>query len=361
MRKCSIFFLFLSIFIIGCKKENLKPKEISYPVMIAKAVQQDTPIYIDAIGNILSHEVVDLKAQATGIIVKINFNEGDRVKEGQLLYTIDERSYKAALDEAKANLAKDEASLKLAELTVKRYETLVEKDYVSKLNFDQYATAVELSKAQIEIDKARVDAAQINLNYCKISSPIDGKIGQRNIHVGNLIVANNTQTLATIRQFTPIDVSFNISQRDFALLQSYTKSEQIPFKVILPQDPKTPRSGMVYFIDNALSQTTGTIALRGSISNEDEMFWPGEFVKIKLQINLKKDAVLVPEECVKVGQSGHYVFIYHPNESNVEYRDVIIGDRTDGFVIIEKGIKPNEAIIREGQLNLRQGTKVYLQ
>lgn len=354
------FGLVLMVAVLGGCSQKKAPPPPSYPITITEAIEKSTPIYVEAIGNVYSLQTIAVRPQVSGIIEKAHVKQGQYVKKGDVLYTIDPRPYQAVLDQAKANLSKDEAALKLAKITVERYKDLVSKDYVSKLNFETYQTNVSLDEAQIEVDKALVDQAQINLDYTTITTPIDGKISQYNIDPGNLVVANDPNTLTTIREITPADIRFNITQQDFVSVQKAMHDKVLKFEVILPQDKEHPREGKIYFVDNNIDLTTGTILLRGTVENTDEFLWPGEFVRVRLQLKVYPDAILVPEEAVQIGQKGTFVYIYHPENSTVEYRPVVRGARHEKRVILEQGVKVGEKVVVTGQVNLRPDAKVYL-
>lgn len=351
--------LLLLIFISGCR-EAPKKEEGSYPIRISDVIQKDAPIFVEAIGNVFSLQTVQIRPQVSGIVVKAYVQQGQYVKKGDPLYLIDPRPYQAALDQAKATLLRDEAALKLAEITVERNTDLVKQNYVSKLNYDQYATNVQSTTGQIMIDKAQVELSEINLEWTKPTSPMDGKISQYNLDPGNLVVANDPNFLTTIQQISPADIRFNIVQKDFIRMQKALKEGQLKFEVLLPQEASNPRQGDIYFIDNHLDLNTGTILIKGTVPNEDEFFWPGEFVKVRLQLSVVKDALLVPEEAVQLGQDGYFLYVYNPDTSRVEYRKVIKGEKVDKLIYLESGVKIGEKIVTEGQLNLRPGTKVYL-
>lgn len=344
----------------GCGKKAEKPPEKSYPVTIGEAIQRDTPIFLEAIGNVFSLRTVEIRPQIAGFLLEANVGQGKVVKKGDLLYTIDPRPFQALLDQAKATLQKDEAALKLAKITVERYKDLVSKDYVSKLNFDQYTTNVELANAQILIDKAQVEQAEINLAYCYIHAPMDGKVSQYNVDPGNLVVAYDVNPLTSLRQITPADIRFNITQRDFISVQESMKNGPLKFEVYLPQDKAHPRQGEIYFYDNNIDLATGTILLKGTVPNEDEFFWPGEFVRVRLQLKVYPNAILVPEEAVQIGQNGPFVYIYKPETSTVEYHPVVKGDRVDKMILIEKGVKAGDKVVIKGQVNLRPGATVHV-
>ena len=263
-------------------------------------------------------------------------------------------------DRAKATLAKDQATLRFSEIQVERNKILLEKDYLSKLNFEQFVSQVEFNKGQVDADKALVATAALNLEWATPISPLDGKVSQYNIDPGNLVNAYDPNFLIDIRSITPADIRFGITQNDFVKVQEAMAKGQLKFEVILPQLRNTPREGKIYFMDNHLDTNTGTILLRGAIPNEDELLWPGEFLQVRLQLRVEPHALLVPEEAVKIGQDGPYVFIFKPETSTVEYRTVVKGQRVGNQFIIEKGIHLGDKVVTNGQNNLLPGAKVYV-
>lgn len=356
LKSCLAFVL---VFLCGCSSAP-KPKERSYPVTIGEVVQQDVPIYVEAIGNVYSLQTVQIRPQVGGIILEAYVKQGQYVKKGDPLYQIDPRPYQAALDEAKANLQKDLATLKFSEQQVERNQELVKKEYIAKLTFEQYLSQVDLNKGQVASDRAAIALAEINLEWCIPLSPLDGKVSQYNIDPGNLVIGNDPNALTNIRQITPADIRFSITQNDFIKVQKARQSGTLKFEVILPQETENPREGKIYFIDNSLDPTTGTILLRGAAPNEDEMFWPGEFVRVRLRLRVEPNALLVPEEAVRIGQDGPYVYIYQPETSTAEYRLVTRGERFNHMILIEKGVALNEKVIVRGQNNLLPGAKVFI-
>jgi multidrug efflux system membrane fusion protein len=352
-------FLGSLIFFVSCERRT-KPPERAFPVTIGDVSQEDTPIYIEAIGNVYSLQTVQLRPQVSGVVVEAYVKQGQYVKKGDPLYKIDPRPYQAALDQAKANLLRDEANLKYAQIQVERNKPLLEKNYLSKLNFEQFGSQVFFNQGQVESDKAAIATAALNLEWCTPVSPLNGKVSQYNIDPGNLVTAYDTNFLIDIRQMDPADIRFGIAQNDFVKVQEAMRKGLLKFEVILPQLKDTPREGQIYFIDNHLDTSTGTILLRGTVPNQDEFLWPGEFIRIRLMLHVEKGALLVSEEAVKIGQDGPYVYIYHPDTSTAEYRLVTKGEKVKDRVIIKKGVKLGEKVILRGQNNLLPGVKVYI-
>lgn len=357
-------YICLSVFLLsilgGCKRNNHKPEERTYPVTIAEVQQRDIPIFIESIGNVYALQIVQVRPQVGGIVLKVFVEEGQYVKKDDPLYQIDPRPYKDRLDASKATLIKDVAALKFTQIRVERYSELVKKDYFSKLNFDQYTTEVDAAKGQVAIDEADIALAELNLEWTTLTSPIDGKISQFNIDPGNLVAANDPNALTDIRQMTPAEIRFNITQKDFVAVQKAQTEGTLKFEVFLPQKVNQPRSGQIFFIDNHLDLSTGTILIMGTVENQDELFWPGEFVRVRLNLGTYPNAILVPEEAIQVGQDGSFVYVYIPETGRVEYRPVVKGEKVEQQVVIKKGIQPFEKVVTKGQVNLKPGSKVFL-
>ena len=361
MKKIAILALLpLLALLNGCGRGSNKPVERTYPVSLTDVTQKDVPVYIEAIGNVYSLQTVLIRPQVGGIIQEAYVKQGQYVKQGDPLYLIDPRPYQAALDRAIAALAKDTATLKYSVDQVDRYREAVEKNYVAKLTFDQYLSQVDFNKAQVESDKADIAVAKLNLEWTKPISPVTGKISQYDIDPGNLVVANDANALTDIRQITPADIRFNINQADFIDVQKALQRNggHLKFQVILPQEVKTPREGDIYFIDNHIDQSTGTILVKGTVDNEDEFFWPGEFIHARLLLDVLPQAVLLPNEAVKIGQDGPFVYVYKPDTSTVELRKVEKGPEYDGLVVVTKGIELGDKVVLKGQDNLLPGVKV---
>lgn len=345
------------IAICGCTSKPKKPERI-FPVTLGDVIQRDVPIYIEVIGNVYSLQIVEIRPQVGGIVTESYVKQGQYVKKGDPLFLIDPRPYQAALDRAKAALVKDTAALELSKITLKRNEELAKKDYVSKLNFETFQSNVLSGTGQVDSDKADIAIAELNLEWTTPISPIDGKISQYNIYPGNLVTANDPNNFTDVRQITPADIRFNIAQKDFIEVQKALKAGLLKFEVYLPQEADKPREGEIYFIDNHIDLTTGTILIKGTVVNDDEMFWPGEFIRVRLQLRMESNALLVPEEAVQLGQDGPFIYVYQPDTSTVEYRPVVKRERIDHQILIEKGLKAGEKVVLKGQVNLRPGAKV---
>lgn len=360
-RQLTTILLGWALILTSCSKGE-KPKEPHlFPVETGNVLQKDTPIYINAVGNVAAKFTIDVRSQVTGILKEVHIKEGQDVGIGQLIYTIDPAPYLAELEKAKAQLRVDEARLKLAADKVMRYTSLAEQDFISQLQYDELVTNVELAKATVDVDRSLIETAQINLDYCYIRSPVDGKISYNEKDPGNLITANSEDALTSIRQMTPALVDFTISQKDFLKLQREHRNGQTNFIFnMLDTDGKeVKKEGVVYFIDNNFNLNSGSILLRGTIENKDYSLWPGEFGKVQIILKTVKDAILVPIAAIQIGQKGPYVYVLQP-DNTVSTKNVHVLEKADDYVVVEAGLKQGDQVITNGQVNLREGASVQV-
>lgn len=352
--------LFILLFAVGCSYNEPAMRQMP-PVPVEDAVveSKDVPIYLKALGNVYARITVRLKPQVQGRILKTHVKQGQVVKKGELLYTIDPRVYQANLDKALAILEKDEAALVFAKQKLERYSQLKEKEFVSPLTLEELKSNVDSGKAQILGDKAAVELARIDREYCDVYSPINGKISQFQLDVGNLVKAFDDNALTEILQIQPVEVRFSFPQKDFLEIKKYYTISNLPFTVIDPNHPEKHYFGVVDFIDNKIDLNTGTILLKGVVDNKEEQLWPGAYVWVTVLLKTAKNALVVPKEAVQIGQQGPFVFVIGENKK-VELRQVVTGPETDGKQIIEKGIKEGERVVTNGQINLRPGSTVWI-
>jgi membrane fusion protein, multidrug efflux system len=322
---------------------TLKPAQApARPVIVAKVVAKDVPLYLDEIGTCAAYETVLVQAQVTGVIITRNFQDGSDVKKGDLLFTIDPRPFQAALDQAKAQAELDQ-------LTLKRQVDLRARKVISQQDYD---TAV----ANARKSQAATEAAQVNLDWCYIKSPINGRVGLRNVDVGNL-VGPSTPPLVTILGLDPIYTDFTVAENDLPLVRKYLGGSNVKVQTYLPDGSVTPRTGDLYFIDNAVQPGSGTVRARGVTPNPDRALWPSEFVRVRFILDILKNATLVPSQAVQVSQSGPFVFVVKP-DNTVDLRPVKPGQRQGGDLTVIDGVKPDETVVVTGQLALAPGAKV---
>ena len=313
------------------------------PATVAKAIAKDVPLYLDEIGTCSAYETVLVQAQVSGVIIGRHFQDGSEVKKGDLLFTIDPRPFQAVLDQAKAQAALDQ-------VTLKRQQDLRGRNVIAQQDYD---TAL----ANAQKSQAATEAAQVNLDWCYIKSPINGRIGLRNVDVGNL-VGPTTGSLVTIQGLDPIYTDFTVAQNDLPLVRKYLGGPNLKVQTYLADGSITPRLGDLYFIDKAVQPGSGTVKVRGVTPNPDRALWPSEFVLVRFILDTLKDATLVPTQAVQISQAGPFVFVVK-SDNTVELRPVTPGQRQEGdLTVIENGVKPDETVVVTGQLALAPGAKI---
>jgi membrane fusion protein, multidrug efflux system len=313
------------------------------PATVAKVITKDVPVYLDEIGTCAAYETVQVQAQVNGVIITRNFQDGSDVKKGDLLFTIDPRPYQAALDQAKAQNALDQ-------VTLKRQEDLRARKVIAQQDYD-------IAVANAQKSQAATEAAQVNLDWCYIKSPINGRVGLRNVDVGNL-VGPSTPPLVTILGLDPIYTDFTVAENDLPLVRKYLGGSNVRVETYLADGSITPRRGDLYFIDNAVQPGSGTVRARGVTPNPDRALWPSEFVRVRFILDILKDANLVPSQAVQVSQGGPFVFVVKM-DNTVELRAVTPGQRQPGdLMVIENGVKPDETVVVTGQLALSPGARI---
>ena len=350
----------LALILAGLAACNKKP-EANFerppaPVTVARAVARDVPVYIDAVGKTVAREVVSVQPQVSGRITQIHFTDGANVKIGDLLFTIDPRPYQAQLNQAEANVAQAEAGLSLAQVNFARVEKITDPRAVSRQDFDARKSAVETAEATLKQNRAAVENARLNLEYCTIRSPINGRAGQRTVDVGNVVSAN-IGSLLVIQRLDPIYADFTVTESELSGVQRNMAKQALKVEVRLPDDGTEPREGKLTFLDNAVQEGTGTIKLRATLDNRDRRFWPGRFAKVRLILRTRQDAVLVPADAPQLSAKGSFVYVVKP-DSSAELRQVKVGQRQDDLVMIDEGLKAGEQVVVTGQLGVTPGGKV---
>jgi multidrug efflux system membrane fusion protein len=329
-------------------------------VSVVEAQVQDVPRYLDEIGRNTAFESVNLMPQVSGRVTERRFQDGDNLKKGQLLFVIDPSPFQAQLDSAKANLAQAEAALELARVQFARDQELVGTRAISKQDYDTKKSTVDQSEAQVEAAKAAIETAQINLDYCYMHSPIDGRAGARLVDAGNVVQANTT-SLLSIQRVDPIYALFTVAENDLPGVQKQMNHGTLKALVRIPSDPEdSARLGKVEFLDNSVQNSTGTVNLRATLPNLDRHFWPGQFVNVRLVLDTQKGAVLVPNEAAQISQKGPFVFVVKADDT-AELRPVTLGQRQGSDVVITKGLAAGERVVLAGHLLVRPGGRVQVQ
>ena len=389
---------------IGCSNKAAQQpfQRPPAPVSVSTAVAQDVPTYLDAVGKTAAREVVSIQPQVSGRIVKLHFTDGANVRKGDMLFTIDPAPFEAALRQAQANVQKDVALKKQAEsnlaseiakanwgkVQVNRYKTLVEQGVVSREQYEELRAtqnsldanvgsaraAVNSAEESIKVDTAAVETAKLELSYCSIRSPIDGRAGQRLVDVGNIVHPGSSSasnapgsgapatenTLLVIERLDPIYADFTISQNRLSEVQTQMKANRLTTEVRLPDEPDSPVIGQLTFLNNAVEDATGTVGLRATIPNSAHRFWPGRFVNIRLVLNTIHQAVLVPSTAPQMSANGSFVYVVK-QDSTAEQRPVTLGQRQGDLIVVESGISAGERVVTVGQLGVTPNGKVHIQ
>ena len=346
------------VFALGAcspKKEPPRAKP-PVPVTVAASVQKDVPVQVRAIGNVEPYNTVSIKAQVNGQIARVHFREGQDVRKGDLLFTIDPRPFEAALRQAEAALAKDQAQAKYAKEQVQRYGALLKDGIVTQDQYDQLRANADSFDASIAADRAAIENAKLQLEYCYIRAPISGRTGNLAVNVGNMVKANDVPVLVTINQLTPIYATFSVPERDMVDLRKYL-GKGIRVEAYVTGDEGKPESGSITFLDNTVDTSTGSIKLKATFANSSRRLWPGQFVSVVISMTNIVNAVVVPTRAIQTGQQGQYVFVVKADQT-VEQRPVSVGVAVNGETVIAGGVRASETVVTDGQVRLVPGAKV---
>lgn len=359
-RICYILFIAFSLSVnTGCSKSKQNQTPAAPKVMTTVVNQQDVPIYIEAIGQVISPATINIRPQVSGKLIKANIEQGAFVKEGDILYEIDPRPYQAIYEQAVAQLKHDQSLLEYAQSAVKRYKEVVTEEFISVLNYEQYESNSNAAQAQVDLDKAAVTAAQINLDFCKIVAPASGKISYFNVYVGNILAIDDPNQITILLPLTPIDILFSLPQQQFELIRK-EQGDQGKWKYVaaLPEHPNDKYEGTTYFIDNQINQSTGTILLKGRLPNEKQQLWPGEFIRVKVLNKIAPGALTVPPSSVLIGKDGPYVYTVDKGGKAIAI-NVIVLTRTEEYIAIQSDhLQAGDTVIVDGQINVAPGLQV---
>ena len=344
----------------GCSSKDAvqaaKPQSAGAPVRIATVASRTMPVELQAIGNVEAISTVSIKAQISGQLMRVHFKEGDFVKKGQLLFTIDRAPFEAALRQAEGTLAKDEAQSLNSKLDAERYQGLGKQGVVSKQQVDAAGAAANAMAATVAADKAAVETAKINLEYTSIYSPINGRTGSVGVKEGNLVKANDVPILVTINQIEPIYVSFSIPEQQLAELKQYSNAKSLKVDAA-PQGSTQHFQGRLTFIDNSVDLTTGTIKLKATFDNAAHMLWPGQFADVNLTLKSQPNAVVVPTAALQTSQNGTHVYVVD-QDLTAKQQPVKVGWNVGEDTVIASGLQPGQRVVTDGQLRLTPGAKV---
>jgi multidrug efflux system membrane fusion protein len=362
----SLYFIPACVALIsgaGCNKANTQAAGLQDPppplVTVAKAAAKDVPVYLDEIGKSGAFESVTMTPQVGGRITERHFEDGANLQKGQLLFVIDPRPFQAQLDSAQANLAQAKAALELAKSQFARDAELVGTKAVSKQDYDTKKNTVDVDKALVEAAQATIETARLNLEYCFIHSPIEGRAGARLVDIGNVVQANTT-SLLLIQRLDPIYADFTITERDLTEVQRQMERGTLKAIARIPSDAEDhARGGKLTFLDNNVQNGTGTVSLRATIANPDHHFWPGQFVNVRLVLATEKGAVLIPNQATQISQKGPFVYVVKP-DATAELRQITLGQRQGDNVVVTNGVTTGESVVLTGQLTVVPGSKVKI-
>lgn len=353
-----LLWLSCTLLVGGCTNTAQTAPNLAVPVSVAKAVQKTVPVELTAIGSGEAYSTISIKAQVNAILEKVHFQQGDFVKKGDLLFTLDARPFQAALDQAQATLSHDKAQAELDEVQAQRYEKLLDAGVSPKEQFDQVKATAVAQEAAVAADAAAVQAAKLQLEYCQIYSPIDGRTGALQVYPGNIVKQNDVPILVVINEITPLYVDFSIPEQYLGTVKKYMAQGKLQVSAMPYGDAKA-ETGYLTFVDNSVDSNTGTIKLKGTFANSDHRLWPGQFSNVSLKLADEEHATVVPSQAVQTGQSGDFIYVV-AQDMTAEQRAVKVARTIGGESVIAQGVAPGETVVTDGQLRLIPGVKVQL-
>lgn len=327
------------------------------PVTVAKVSLESVPTRLQAIGSVQAYSTVSIESEVSAQLEAATFQQGDYVHQGEILFRLDPRQFQAALASANANLAKDQANYAEAEADAQRYAKLDAEGIVSREQNEQMQAAAKELAAAIAADQAAVRTARLNLSYCTIAAPVNGRTGALLVHPGNMVQANSTQ-LVTINQVQPIYVTFSVPEQYLDQIKTLMRQRTLPVYAQAQNDPRRA-AGRLTFVNNTVDDTTGTIQLMGTFPNRQRRLWPGEFVQASLVLGMARNAEVVPTAAILTGQNGEYVYVATP-KGTAENRNVTTGAAANGVTVVTKGLAPGETVVTDGQLGLFPGARILI-
>lgn len=345
--------------ICGCTTKTVQTAPMMVaPVTVAKAEQKAIPINLTAIGSASAYSTVSVESRVDAVLEHVHIKEGQFVKKGDLLFTLDARPFQAALAQAQANLARDQAQAQLDEVQARRYQELYKAGVGTREQYDQMRSTAEAQQAAVHADQAAVQSAQLQLGYCQIYSPVSGRTGALQVYPGNIVKANSTPAMIVINQVNPIYMSFSVPEQYLGAVQRFMARGKLRVEATPYGDTK-PETGYLSFVDNTVDNTTGTVMLKATFGNADHRLWPGQFSNVLLRLAEEENATVVPSQAVQTGQEGDYIYVVK-SDMTVEKRNVKVGRTVGSETVVLNGIKPGETVVTDGQLRLIPGIKVHI-
>jgi membrane fusion protein, multidrug efflux system len=331
------------------------------PIVAGTVAQHDVPIYLTGVGTVIAFNTDVVRAQIQGQIISINFTEGQQVHAGDLLAQIDPRPYQAQIEQFTANRDRDQAQLSNAQANLNRYTPLEQKGFATSQLLDTQKAQVAQLESAVKADEALIDAANVQLSYTRLTSPIDGVVGIRQIDVGNIISPSTTNGLVVVTQLQPISLIFTLPETDLPRIQQQQELSKEPLTVLAYSQDNTIKldQGTLGLVNNEILQTTGSIQLKANFPNAEHRLWPGELVNARLLLDTRHDGLTVPASVVQQGPHGPYVYVINP-DSSVAIRPVKVAQISDGQALIDSGLEANEQVVVDGQYKLQPGTRVTI-
>jgi multidrug efflux system membrane fusion protein len=354
-----IALLAMSLVLSACTTRTAETApNLAVPVTVAKAEQKTVPINLTAIGTAEAYSTVSIKSQVNAILNEVHFKQGDFVKKGDLLFTLDARPFQSSLAQAQANLARDKAQEELNQVQATRYEKLYTAGVAPKEQYDQMRANADAQDALVHADEAAEESAKLQLQYCTIYSPVDGRTGALQVYPGNLVKENDVPVLVVINEISPIFVDFAVPEQYLGVVKKYMSGGRLQIQST-PYGDTVPETGYLTFVDNNVDNTTGTIKLKGTFPNGDHRLWPGQFSTVSLRLAEEEKAIVVPSQAVQTGASGDFIFVVKSDDT-AESRPVKVARQIDGESVISSGIVPGDTVVTDGQLRLIPGIKVQV-
>jgi multidrug efflux system membrane fusion protein len=352
-----VALLTMSLVLSACTTRTAETApNLAVPVTVAKAEQRTVPINLTAIATAEAYSTVSIKSQVNAILNEVHFKQGDFVKKGDLLFTLDARPFQSSLAQAQANLARDKAQEELNQVQATRYEKLYTAGVAPREQYDQMRANADAQEALVHADDAAVESAKLQLQYCTIYSPVDGRTGALQVYPGNLVKENDVPVLVVINEISPIFVDFAVPEQYLGVVKKYMSGGRLQIQST-PYGDTVPETGYLTFVDNNVDNTTGTIKLKGTFPNGDHRLWPGQFSTVSLRLAEEEKAIVVPSQAVQTGASGDFIFVVKSDDT-AESRPVKVARQIDGESVISSGIAPGDTVVTDGQLRLIPGIKV---
>lgn len=327
-------------------------------VGVAEVARRDVPVMLDGLGTVQASQTVNLHARVDGTLATVNFTEGQNVKAGDVLATLDPRLAQAALDQARAAKAKDEASLKGAQADLTRYSQLVQKDYASRQSLDQQQATVDGLKASIVADQAAIDTAQTNLDYTQVMAPFDGRMGIRQLDAGNIVHTSDATAIAVLTALKPIAVVFSLPEKDLDAVQQAVARGAVT-ATATRDDGAVLGTGRLTVVDNQIDAGTATLKLKAMFPNDDERLWPGAFVHVHLEVDTVKDALTVPVAAVQRGPDGLFAWVV-AGDGTAAVKPIETGETAGGVAVVTRGLDAGDKVVTDGQYRLRPNARVAI-